>query len=267
MWTILACVLTVSAGPQGGKLEILNPRATYGALGAVRPKGNGALPGDVIDFRFDIKGMKLDAKGRASYSLLVEVLDASDQPLFRLGPTNAVAQNYLGGDLMPCHASLEVPLDGYKGACHLKVTVTDRATGHKGVFQTQGKILPADFGLVRVGTFADREGKVPTAPVGVVGETLYINFAAVGFARAKDKKGAQVEVSLRLLDDKDKATMPHPLTGQTGEDLPAELKFLPMQFGLTLNRVGRFTVELSATDRLSGKRSQVRFPLRVVDAE
>ncbi|MCI0464462.1 MAG: hypothetical protein L0Z62_46610 [Gemmataceae bacterium] len=267
MWTVLACLLTVGAGPAGGKLEILNPRATYGPLGALRPKGVGVLPGDVVDFRFDVKGMKFDPKGRASYSLLVEVLDTADQPLFRLGPINSVAQNFLGGDLMPCHASLEVPLDMAKGVCCLRVTVTDRATNRKGVFETHGKVLPADFGLVRVGTFADREGKVPTPPVGVVGESLYVNFSAVGFARAKDKKEPQIDVALRVLDDKGKPTMATPLSGQAGSDHPLELKLVPMQFGLTLNRAGRFTVELSATDRISGKRSQVTFPLRVLDLE
>ena len=46
---MLSCVLLCSlagAGAGGdGKLEIVNPRATYGHLGAVRPKGKGILPG------------------------------------------------------------------------------------------------------------------------------------------------------------------------------------------------------------------------------
>src|SRR5262249_55700536 len=57
MMTALACLLTLSLAPaQEGKLEIVNPRATYGYLGARRPKdGKGVLPGDVLHFRFDVK--------------------------------------------------------------------------------------------------------------------------------------------------------------------------------------------------------------------
>ena len=37
-----------------------------------------------------------------------------------------------------------------------------------------------------------------------------------------------------------------------------------MQFGITLNKVGNFTVELEATDKISGKSAKVHLPLRVV---
>lgn len=267
MWTALACLLIVAQPPAGGKLQIVNPRATFGYLGALRPKGEGGLPGDVFHFRFDIKGMTFDANGRASYSLLVEIADAAGQPLFRLGPTNAVAQNSLGGDTMPCAASLEVPFDTPKGVCSLKVTVEDRVSGRKAVFQAQGKIRPPDFGLVRVGTFADRDAQVPTAPVGVIGETLYVNFAAVGFARDKEKKQPDLDITLRVLNEKGQATMPVPLTGRANSGVRETERILPMQFGLTLNRAGRFTVEVVATDRLAKKTARVTFPLRVLESE
>jgi hypothetical protein len=262
MFAALACLLTFTGAP-ARPLEIVNAQPTYGHLGALRPKGKGALPGDVFHFRFDIKNMKIDANGRASYSLLVEVLDGKGEHLFRYGPHNATAQNCLGGDSMPCTAQLDVPLETPPGAAVLRVTVTDRSDGRKVVFQTKGKVLPADFGLVRVGTFADSLAKTPIAPVGVVGGSLYVHFAAVGFARAKESGQPDLDVSLRVLDEAGKPTMPAPLSGRANADIPSSVKILPMQFGLTLNRPGRFTVELNATDRLSGKTSQVRFPIRV----
>src|SRR5438046_941340 len=95
----------VSGAAQEGQLEIANPHVTYGFLGARVTNLSGRLPGDVSHFTFDLKNLQLDSLGRASYSMLVEVADAKGQPIFKLGPTNSIAQNYLGGNSMPCSAS------------------------------------------------------------------------------------------------------------------------------------------------------------------
>src|SRR5262249_53007225 len=111
-----------------------------------------------------VKNMKLDDKGRASYSILVEGLDHKGKLAFRLGPHNATAQSYLGGNTLPCSAFLEIPTEMPAGDYTLRVTIEDRQGKQKTTFEGKGKVLPAGFGLVRVGTFADRELKVPTAP-------------------------------------------------------------------------------------------------------
>jgi hypothetical protein len=263
-FTFLAALTLAPA--QTGQLEIVNPRSTYGYLGPARPR-TGVLPGDVAFFAFDVKNMQLDKQGRASYTLLVQVVDHKGKTRFRLGPYNAVALNCLGGDTMPCSASLEVPLDTAPGECTLSVSIEDRISGRKTTLKAKGKVLPADFGLVRVGLFADRVGKVSAPAVGVVGQVLYVGFSTVGFARNKTSKQPDVAVSLRVLDEKGMATMPAPLAGRANADIPDDLKILPMQFGLTLNRTGQFTVELTASDRLTEKTARVRFPLRVVDTK
>jgi hypothetical protein len=147
------------------------------------------------------------------------------------------------------------------------VTIHDRAADRKAVFQSKGKVLPADFGLVRVGTFSDREGKAPEPPVGVVGEVLYVGVSAVGFARDKKTSRPDVDVSLKVLDEAGKPTLAAPLSGRAGADALPDQKLLGMMFGVALNRPGRFTLELSATDRLSGKTARVSFPVRVFAAE
>jgi hypothetical protein len=250
-------------GAQEAPLEIVNPRTTYGYLGATRPVA-GRLPGDIVNFAFDIKNMKLDETGRASYTLLVEIKDDKGNLVYKLGPNNAVAQNYLGGNALPCSAHMEVPLDAVPGVVHFKVTVTDRVSKQSVSLDRKGKILEPGFGLVRVATFADREGKVPTAPIGVIGESIYFGFSPVGFARDKTTMQPDMHITLRVLDDKGQPTFPQPLTGTVNKDVPEGLKILQMQFGITLNRVGTFTVELEATDKISGKISKVTLPLRVL---
>lgn len=261
----LPLMLALSALPaQEGKLEIVNPRATYGHLGAPRPR-SGVQAGETFHFAFDVKGMSQDKKGRVQYSMLMEVLNDKKEVVFHLGPRNATAINFLGGDTVPCAAQMDIPLDTPPGAYAMRVEITDTASGKKVLFQAQGKVLPNDFALIRVGTYADRECQTPTAPVGVVGETLQISFTAVNFLRDKKSKQPDVSVSLRVLDEQGKQVSPEALAGRAHEDIPDDLKMLAMQFGVTLNRTGRFVVEVSAKDELSGETTDVRFPISVVE--
>lgn len=260
----LPLLLSLSYLPaQEGKLEIVNPRSTYGHLGAPRPRA-GVQGGDVFHFAFDVKGMSQDENGRVRYSLHMQVRDEKKQVVFNLGPRNATAINFLGGDTVPCAAHLEVPLDAAAGVHHLHVEIVDLASGRKAVFESQGNILPDDFGLVRVGTFADAEGRIPMSPIGVVGETLNVNFSAVNFVRDKKSKQPDVSVSMRVLDDQGKQVSP-PLTGRANQDIPDDFQIIPMQFGVTLNRVGRFTIEVNAKDEHSGKTTQVTLPIQVFE--
>jgi hypothetical protein len=257
-------IALTAAGAQDAPLEIANAHGTYGYLGAPHPTSQARLPGDIIYFTFDIKNLKLDSAGRASYSLLVEVTDDKGGLVYKVGPTNAVAQNYLGGNSMPCSAHLEIPGDNAPGMHNLKITITDRATNKSVFFERTGKVLPPDFGLVRVATYADRESKVPAAPVGVIGTAMYFSFAPTGFARDQKTGQPNLHVSMRVLDDKGQPTFAQPLSGDVNKEVPADLKIIPMNFGITLTRLGQFTVELEATDKITGKSAKVTLPLRVV---
>ncbi len=267
---LVSCAALCFAGPAAtggaGALEIVEPRATYGHLGAVRPK-DGMLPGDVAFFTFGVKNLKLDDKGQAKYSLAIEVRDANGELFFEQKPYNLVSQNFLGGDTIPCSAHIEVPLDAKPGALHWKVTVEDRETKKTVVSEGKGKILPAGFGIVRVGTFADPEGKVPVAPVGVVGETLYVSFGAVGFKRDEKSKQPDLVVEMRVRDSKGALTFAKPLSGKVNENVPADTRVVPLQFGVTLNRPGTYTVELTARCVLCDATTTVTLPVRVLPME
>src|SRR5262245_55407576 len=108
---------------EDAKLEIVNARATYGALGSPIDKSMGRLPGDVAHFSFDIKNISYDKTGMCYYSFLIEIRDPKGQLMYKEGPRNAVAQNALGGNLLPCHAQLEVPIDAEPGVYSMLVTI------------------------------------------------------------------------------------------------------------------------------------------------
>jgi hypothetical protein len=265
MVTPLLLCAALSLG-QGGELEIGNPRSTYGHLGAVRPKGKGILPGDVACFSFDVKNLKHDANGKAAYSIAIQVQNPDGEVVYEQKPHNAVATNFFGGNVLPSSAYMDIPLDAKPGVYKWKVTVEDRNANKSTTLSGEGNVLMPDFGLVRVGTFADAESRVPVSPVGVVGETLYVAFAAVGFGRT-NKNEPDLHVEMRILDDKGQPTLAKPLVGQVNKDVPASIKVIPLQFALALNRAGHYTVELSARCVVCSKTVNVSFPLRILPME
>lgn len=268
MFGSLLCLAVLGFQPaEDAKLEIVNARATYGPLGTPIDRKIGRLPGDVAHFCFDLKNVTFDKTGMAYYSFTIEIRDPKGQLMYKEGPRNAVAQNALGGTLLPCHAQLEIPIDAEPGVYSMRVTIEDRLAKKSAVLEGKGKVRKPDFGLVQVGTYSDREGKSPAPQIGVIGESIYVHFSAVNFARDKETKEPNIEVALRILDDKGMPTEAVPLNGKANKNIMEAFKLLPMQFGLTLNRAGRFTIELTAIDHLAGKTDTVRLPLRVLKNE
>jgi hypothetical protein len=251
---------------QDNALELVNPRTTYGYFGAPRPK-EGMLPGDAAHFTFEIKNLKLDDAGKASYSIAIEIRDADGKLFFEQKPYNSVARNFFGGATLPCSAQIDLPHDAKPGVVDWKVTVKDRTTNKSAVLEGKGKILPPDFGIIRVGLFADADTRASMSAVGVVGDSAYLQFSATGFARDKDKKQPNVHVSMRILDEQGKPTMAKPVTGKIDADVAPEAHHVPMLCGITLNRAGRFTVEVTAEDRITGKTSRIAYGLRVLPLE
>ncbi len=266
MLTTLVLTLAVQTAPAQGKLGIANDRLTHGYLGAER-KNSDFLPGEVVFVAFDILNMTFDEKSKASYSIALEVLDKDGKSRFREVPRNLVARNYLGGNKLQGVAQLQIPIEAKPGEYTLRVLVEDRASKASAKLERKARVVNGAFGLIHVHTSADREGMVPRAPIGIVGETLHVNFAVVGFGRDQGSKQPHIEVAMRLLDSAGKATTAQPLTGKADKDIPADFKIIPLQFAVTLDRVGQYTVELNATDKTSGKTARVSFPIKVTILE
>jgi hypothetical protein len=258
--------LAVQTAPAQGKLAIANDRLTHGYLGAER-KNSDFLPGEVVFVAFDILNMTFDDQSRASYTIALEVLDKDGKSRFREVPRNLTARNFLGGNKLQGIAQLQIPFEAKPGEYTLRVQVEDRANKAKANLERKARVVPGAFGLVHVHVSADPDGMVPRSPVGIIGETLSINFAVVGFARDPGSKQPNIEVAMRLLDSSGKPTTTTPLTGKADKGIPPELKVIPLQFAITCDRVGSYTVELNATDKISGKTAKVSFPIKVVSLE
>jgi hypothetical protein len=263
MWT--ACVVALALGvqpAQTGALTLNQPRFTFGPAGLTRTDGK-FLPGDVVYMTFDVAGLKFDDESKAKYSVAMEISDAAGNTLYRQKPHASMVRNVLGGKAVPCSVQVQLPVDHPAGTLTVKVTVEDKATNQSGSVSKKVEVLKAGFGIVQLYTTAGNAGAVPVPSVGAEGSLLYVHFVAVGFARGKDKQ-PDLSGTLRVLDEGGKETSAKPFTGRLNKDVAPDAMVVPLQFGVTLNRAGRFTLELTATDHISGQKSTVSMPLKVV---
>jgi hypothetical protein len=264
MWTTLAFTLSLAAAPaQADELKVTHVRNTHGILGQAR-KGTGFLPGDHFVLSFDIEGLKVDDNGKVLYSIGLEVLDSDGKVKFRQAPRDLEAVNALGGTQVPAFAQLKIGPDQPPGKYKLKVTVNDVAAKASTSFTQPVEVLKLKFGLVRLSTTTDPDALSP-AVLHAVGQTLWINYAVVGFER----EGGQphLTTTLRVLDEDGKPTLAKPLSGEVKADVPKDAKVIPMQFALQLNRPGKFTAEIAVKDVISGKSAKVTFPVTVARIE
>jgi hypothetical protein len=260
MWTTTAFVTILCLAPnQAGQLALANPHLTYGILGAPR-SDTRFLPGDSLVFAFDIQGVKADAAGKVNYAIGLEVTDASGKTVFKQEPQDRQANLTLGGNSLPGFATVQIGAEQPAGSYTLKVTVTDRTAKASQSATLSYQVLPKAFGLVRQYMSQDPEGRFPAALVGE-GETLWLSFSAVGFGR-DSRTQPNIAVSLQVMDENGKPTLPQPYTGEVSKDVP-NTPGIPMQFMLELNRAGKFTIEVKATDNVSKKSANFTMPLVV----
>jgi hypothetical protein len=265
MWTslALAAALGTSFG-QSGQLTITNVRPTYGVLGPQRPDDH-VIPGDIYFLAFDVDGFKVADDGKVSYTMAMEITDRGGNVVHGKDPRDLVTYNSLGTGRLQAFAHADAPLGQAPGEYTVKVTVSDRMTKASQSLTRKFEVLPKTFGLVRVALTSDPDGRLAAPPMGVVGQSIYVNCHAVNFARSPDKKQPNVSLELIVRDSDGNPTVAKPASGGYNRDIGDEFVALPMSFPLVLNRPGKFTVDLVATDRIASKKTTTSFPITVVE--
>ncbi len=263
MWTTIALLAALGAAPDQSGLSLTHVRSTHGLLGPER-RNDTLAPGDNYFLSFTINGIRVDAEGKVRYSMAIEASDASGKAVFRQLPKEQEARASLGGDSVPAYAHLSIGLDTPPGEYQMKVTVKDLASGREQSLSRAFKVQAKDFALVRTTVTLDPEANY-SAAVFACGQGVWVHCSAVGFTRGRDKQ-PDVVFEMRVVDASGKPTLTNAVTGTPPKNLPADLSALPMGFPLTLNRSGKFTVELQATDRITGKKATTSFPIVVQGA-
>jgi hypothetical protein len=263
MWTTVALLTILAAAPAESGLSLTHVRSTHGLLGPERRNENLA-PGDNLFVCFDINGIRVDAEGKVRYSMAIELSDAAGKLVFRQAAKEQEARASLGGDSVPAYAYLSVGLDTTPGDYRMKVVVKDLASGREQSLKRDLKVLAKDFALVRTTVSMDPEAHFCDSTFSC-GQGVWVHTSAVGFANGGGKK-PDIVFEMRVFDESGKPTLANAVTGTPPKDAPANLSGLPMAFPLTLNRPGKFTVELQATDRISNKKAKMSMPIVVQSA-
>jgi hypothetical protein len=256
----LLAALCVVPGQADG-LTLGEAHVTHGILGPTR-ENTKFLPGDSLFLTFTISGITADVNGKVLYSIGTEVSDANGKAVFKQPPQDREAINALGGNQLPAYAQVAIGLQQPAGKHTLKVTVTDLANKKSQTLTQEFEVLKPDFGLVRLHASADADGQVPCGLL-TAGQSLWISGAVVGFRRGGAAMQPNVALELVILDGAGKPTLAKPFGGTINKDVPAKDTSLPIQFHVALNRPGKFTLKLTATDALAGKTVTHSFPITV----
>jgi hypothetical protein len=258
----LVTLMSISPGQMNPTLTLSNVRATYGELGSPRPDMK-VIPGDILIINFDIEGIQTNKEGNVRYSMEMEVLDSKGKAIFKPRPLEKNDYLPFGGNILPARAYVRVEVDQPAGTCTCKVTVKDLSTKAVGSFEKKFDVLKTEFGFVRVYTSSDDLGKISSPQIGVVGQSVWLNLAVVGFDRNSSNKQPNVEVEMNVLDKNGKPTIETPMKFVGDRNIPEEDFGFPLQFMLPMNRAGDYTIELKATDKVNKKTSKVALPFKV----
>jgi hypothetical protein len=269
MWATLALTAALHLAPGQSGLEFKNVRATYGPLGQER-KDDKVLPGDFYFLHFDIDGLTVDKDDRIRYSMAVEFLNSKGELQFKKDAVPQETFNNLGGNRVPAFANVSIGLDVTPGEYSLKVTVTDLANKKTAELPRKFEVLPKGFGLVRVG-FAYPLAMLeppPSPPLGVVGQNLILHFTAVEVG-LNDKRNADLLATFQIFDESGQPTMKKPIETRVTEldDAMRKYRVAPLNFPIALNRTGKFKVQFSVTDKITGKKAEQTLDLTVLEVK
>ena len=257
MWTALAMTAALSYAPQQAEdLALTNVRPTTGIFSPPRKDADSpkVVPGDVLFYCFDIEGLKVTEDGKVKYSVGMEWKNKEGKTLFKAEPQPLDAINSLGGTRAPGFIAAPTTPDTPIGEYTVTAVVKDLASKKEATFTKKFEVVPTAFALVRLVLSIDEAGNLPAPPLAVPGQRLVVNFHVTGFDRDKTTKFPNISFKLRVLENGIKPVLGKEAGGSI-KDTPENYKMVQANFQLQLNRPGKFTVELEASDEIAKKKT------------
>jgi hypothetical protein len=260
----LALPQPIQARAKESNLKLTNNRLTYGEFGATRTDSR-YLPGDAFCFAFEIEGIKSDESGKVRFTMGMELTDSKGKEVFKQAPVDREEYLTLGGNRLPARAFVRLGMTQLPGTYTCKITIFDRATGDRKSIEQKFEVLSKNLGIINVLYSSDQEGAVSLAPVGVAGQTYWLQCSVVGFERNPLKKLPDLDIEMTAFE-KGKQLLQKPIMIGINDKVGPTDEILPVQFLVPLSRPGDFTIELKVTDKVSKKVNKVTLPLKVLSA-
>ncbi len=275
MLTTIALAMLAGVPAQPAEIKLTNVRMTVGELGPPRA-GNKLLPGDVLFIAYDIEGLTINPDGTTKYTMAMEVTDAVGKVILKQDPRALDDFVPLRGNKIPARAFINAGLDQPAGTYTCKITVTDPSTKASGSLTAKFEVTKKDFGIVIVYTSYDSRGEISAPTTGQVGQLVYVQFSIASFERDPKTKQPHVEIEFQLFDENNKAILvnaknePMPRKHiQDAKSVPAVKEgdgVFALQFPVFMNRPGKFTVQITATDKTSKKTANYKLPITITPA-
>lgn len=256
---------------QVGQIKLTDIRLTVGDLGPTR-KDAKFLPGDALHLRFDIDGLNITDEGVAKYMMETRVTDKNGKQIFKRDPEERTQIALLRGGTLPAAALLLIGLDMEPGNYTLDVTVEDPKTKAKDSTSLKFEVLKRDFGIVALHTTADFPGYIPTSTTGTVGQTMVIWYTVASFERdtkttdAKARNQPNLELQVQVIDEKGNPTQSKPIK-QEVKEVDEKFGAISPQYPLFLSRPGKFTVQITAIDKVANKKAVYEWPITVLSTK
>ncbi len=276
MWASVALMATLQLAPLPvNQLKITNARVTHNPLGWERKDANNPklYPGDIYILIFDIEGLTpANDSGLVRYGLGFELFDKNGKVVFSKEPEELEATASLGAKVLAASAQSFIGTDTSPGKYTMKVTVTDRKP-KPAVSATLSKtfeVVPAQLGLAQIiityPPAKTGETPLPAPPIAVPGQGYIVNFGPVGFMLDK-KNQPDLLAEMRIKDETGAEVLKEPFSGTIKQVGQGFKKFIPMQFILSLNRPGKFTMQIKVTDNIAKKSAEVNLSFVVVESK
>ena len=257
--SLVLAFLALCAVPNlASALEIKNFRPCWGPFGATRFDAK-CMPGDVLFVMYEIEGLTVDkTTKKASYETILELVDSKGKVLFKNPAPNEVIPA-LGGGRMPGDLHVIMGPKQAPGKYKIRLTIRDKNAKADVAVAYEFEVIPESFGLVGV-----------VAPaIGLPGDHHILRFSLVNMALDAKGKQPNAELTIRILDDNKKevaepAKMIMPKDMPEGTDLQ-KANIVQLNYPVYLNRVGRYTIEVVAQDKIGNKDAKLSYPLTVLD--
>jgi hypothetical protein len=262
MFSALALAALTAVPAQGGQLKLDNVRMTVGVLGPTR-KDAKFLPGDVILLRFDINGITIAANGETRYKMESRIVDKNNKLKFHREPQEKLEVFQLRGSTIPGAALFVLGVDYEPGIYTIEITVEDPKTKTKDTLSTKYEVLKPDFGIVQLHATADPGGGIPISNTYTVGQNFVLWYTVTSFERDPKTKQPKLELQVQLFDDKGIALLPEPLKGKQ-EEADEKTQLVTFDYPLQTNRAGKFSIQITATDKISNKKATIDWPFTVL---
>jgi hypothetical protein len=218
---------------------------------------------------FDIDGLTVNAEGRVTYSMGMELKDKNNKVVFSQAPQEQTVTASLGGNRLAASTQITVGTDQAPGTYTVTVTVTDVPSKKSETLTRTFDVIPVELGIVRILIAYDAKDFIPAPPIGVPGQVWVVNFAPVGFTLDPKTKEAKLGVEMIIQDEAGKPVLGKPFTGAVKDVPEAFRKIYPMQFVLSLNRPGKYKMILKVNDFLAKPNKSVEETLefKVLEAK